>query len=126
MNGAPTYATGEIQVEVFDGIKITVNTSGEVFGKALSDTGSINKLYTALTDPTTDESTITNIIGDLDETIDEFLNVQAQVGAKQNRIDLMADRLSEQEVIAQKILSNNEDVDMEKVIIEFHHSRKRS
>ena len=48
-----------------------------------------------------------------------FLNVQAQVGAKQNRIDLMADRLSQQEVIAQKVLSNNEDVDMEKVIVEF-------
>ena len=48
-----------------------------------------------------------------------FLDIQAQVGAKQNRIDLMADRLSEQEVIAQKVLSNNEDVDMEKVIINF-------
>ena len=33
----------------------------------LSDKGSINKLYKALTDPTTDETTITDRIGDLDQ-----------------------------------------------------------
>ena len=117
--GAPSYGTGEIQIEVFDGIKITINTSGKVFEKALSDTGSIEKLYKALSNPNISESEITNIIGDIDETINEFIDTQAQVGAKQNRINLMADRLSEQEVIAQKVLSNNEDVDMEKVIINF-------
>ncbi len=31
----------------------------------------------------------------------------------------MTDRLSQQEVICSEILSNNEDVDMEKVIIDF-------
>ncbi len=77
------------------------------------------QLYTALTNPNTDESTITNLLRSIDTTIDEFLTVQAQVGAKQNRIDLMTDRLSNQQVVAQKILSNNEDVDMEKVILDF-------
>lgn len=118
-NGAPTYSNNDIQIEVFDGIKIPINTSGKVFSDALQNGGSIEKLYTALSNPNTDESTITNLLGDIDTTIDDFLTVQAQVGAKQNRIDLMTDRLGTQEVIAQKILSNNEDVDMEKVILDF-------
>ena len=63
MYGAPSYGTDAIQIEVFDGIKITINTSGKVFGKALSDTGSIQKLYKALTDPNINESEITNLMG---------------------------------------------------------------
>lgn len=117
--GAPSYSNNDINIEVFDGIKLTVNTSGKVFEKALSDAGSIQKLYTALNDSSINESDITNLIGDIDETITSFIDTQAQVGAKQNRINLMADRLGEQEVIAQKVLSNNEDVDMEKVIVQF-------
>ncbi len=119
INGAPTYSSGDIQIEVFDGIKIPINTNGKVFSDALQTGGSIEQLYTALNNANTDESTFTNLLGSIDTTIDDFLTVQAQVGAKQNRIDLMTDRLSNQQVVAQKILSDNEDVDMEKVILDF-------
>lgn len=118
-NGAPTYSSGNIQIEVFNGIKVQINTSGKVFSDALQNGGSIDKLDSALSNANTDQSTITNLIGDIDTTIDSFLKVQSEVGAKQNRIDLMKDRLSNQEVSAQKILSDNEDVDMEKVILDF-------
>lgn len=118
-NGAPTYSSGDIQFEVFDGIRVSINTSGKVFSDALQNGGSIDKIYTTLNDPTTNESTITNLLGDIDATIQDFLTVRSQVGAKQNRIDLMAERLGEQEVIAQKILSDNEDIDMEKTILNF-------
>lgn len=114
-----TYASGQIKMEVFDGVKITVNTSGAVFEKALNENGSIQKLYTALNNPNTAESEINGFLKEIDATINEFIDTQARVGAKQNRINLMADRISEQEVIAKKVLSNNEDVDMEKVLINF-------
>lgn len=114
-----SYSAGDIQIEVFNGIKIPINTNGTVFKDALNDTGIIESLYTALNDPKTNETTITNLLGEVDKTIDSFLTAQAQVGARQNRIDLMTDRLSQQEVTASKVLSDNEDVDMEKVILDF-------
>ncbi|USK69977.1 flagellar hook-associated protein FlgL [Peribacillus asahii] len=117
--GAPSYGAGEIQIEVFDGIKIPLNTSGEVFGDALKTGGPIDALYNALMDENYPQSEITNLLSGIDDTIQSFLTVQAQVGAKQNRIDLMIDRLDTQEVIASRVLSDNEDVDMEKIIIEF-------
>ncbi len=43
-NGAPTYSSGDIQIEVFDGIKIPINTSGKVFSDALQDGGSIDTI----------------------------------------------------------------------------------
>ncbi|HWL13247.1 MAG TPA: flagellar hook-associated protein FlgL [Ureibacillus sp.] len=118
VDGAPSYGTDEIQVEVFTGIKIPINTSGQsTFGEALKTGGTIDQLMASL--KSTDEADITNRLAELDETIDVFIKEQAKVGAKQNRIDLMTDRVGQQEVFAQKILSSNEDVDMEKVILDF-------
>ncbi|MFJ8266889.1 flagellar hook-associated protein FlgL [Peribacillus asahii] len=116
--GAPSYGNDEIKIEVFDGITIPINTSGrDTFGTALKTGGTIDKLMTSLKGA--DEADITNRLAELDETINDFLKEQAKVGAKQNRVDLMTDRLGQQEVFAQKILSSNEDVDMEKVILDF-------
>ncbi|RID84785.1 flagellar hook-associated protein FlgL [Peribacillus asahii] len=118
VDGAPSYGTDEIQVEVFTGIKIPINTSGQsTFGEALKTGGTIDQLMASL--KSTDEADITNRLAELDETINVFIKEQAKVGAKQNRIDLMTDRVGQQEVFAQKILSSNEDVDMEKVILDF-------
>jgi len=118
IDGAPSYGTDEIQVEVFTGIKIPINTSGQsTFGEALKTGGTIDQLMASL--KSTDEADITNRLAELDETINVFIKEQAKVGAKQNRIDLMTDRVGQQEVFAQKILSSNEDVDMEKVILDF-------
>ena len=118
IDGAPSYGTDEIQVEVFTGIKIPINTSGQsTFGEALKTGGTIDQLMESL--KSTDEADITNRLAELDEMINVFIKEQAKVGAKQNRIDLMTDRVGQQEVFAQKILSSNEDVDMEKVILDF-------
>ncbi|AZV45272.1 flagellar hook protein FlgL [Peribacillus asahii] len=118
VDGAPSYGTDEIQVEVFTGIKIPINTSGQsTFGEALKTGGTIDQLMASL--KSTDEADITNRLAELDEMINVFIKEQAKVGAKQNRIDLMTDRVGQQEVFAQKILSSNEDVDMEKVILDF-------
>ncbi|MGG3941581.1 flagellar hook-associated protein FlgL [Peribacillus psychrosaccharolyticus] len=109
------YGNGEIKLEVFSGISIQVNTNGQaLFGDTLGDDGSIQKTINALNN---NEDTIDERLKDLDETIDLFLSVQAQVGARQNRVDLMSDRLKQQEVFATEILSKNEDIDIEKAIL---------
>ena len=64
-------------------------------------------------------SNIGNLLDDIDTTIDSFLTSRSQVGAKQNRIELMIDRLGQQEIFAKKIMSKNEDIDIEKAIMDL-------
>jgi flagellar hook-associated protein 3 FlgL len=114
---AGTYASGSIELEVFSGIKIQVNTEGSaLFGDMLGAEGDIQKLITALE---TNDPAIGDMLQNVDKNIDNFLSARALIGAKQNRVDLMEDRLSQQEVFSTRILSNNEDIDMEKAIIEL-------
>ncbi len=109
------YGSGKIQLEVFSGINIEINTDGSaLFGTALSQDGSIQKTIDALEN---NDANIGDRLADLDQTISDFLNVRAQVGARQNRVDMMTERLSDQEIFATEILSKNEDVDIEKVIM---------
>lgn len=113
-------ATGEIKIEVFSGIKIQVNTPGQdLFEDYMKSDGDIQQLINTLNDPNSSPDTIDSYLGKIDSQLDKFLSAQAKVGAKQNRIDLMEDRLTQQETFSTQILSDNEDLDVEKAIIEF-------
>ncbi|MFB7641202.1 flagellar hook-associated protein FlgL [Peribacillus butanolivorans] len=115
-NGNTVYGTGDINLEVFSGITLKINTDGsKIFGDALAIGGSIDQTIDALENGGDVSSTLEGI----DETINTFLAMQAQVGARQNRIELMTDRLKQQEVFATEILSKNEDVDIEKAIMDL-------
>ncbi|MFP3508786.1 flagellar hook-associated protein FlgL [Peribacillus sp. SIMBA_075] len=115
-NGNTVYGTGDINLEVFSGISLKINTDGsKIFGDALAAGGSIDQTIDALENG----GDVSGTLAGLDETIDTFLGMQAQVGARQNRIELMTDRLKQQEVFATEILSKNEDVDIEKAIMDL-------
>ncbi|MFE0504609.1 flagellar hook-associated protein FlgL [Peribacillus butanolivorans] len=115
-NGNTVYGTGDINLEVFSGITLKINTDGsKIFGDPLAIGGSIDQTIDALENGGDVSSTLEGI----DETINTFLAMQAQVGARQNRIELMTDRLKQQEVFATEILSKNEDVDIEKAIMDL-------
>ncbi|MFJ8257647.1 flagellar hook-associated protein FlgL [Peribacillus asahii] len=107
-----------IEIEVFDGIKIPINTSGNrIFQEALKKGGEIDNIIESMR--TGSQGEITELIGDVDKILDRVSQVRSEIGARQNRIDFMTDRLGEQEVLSKKILSNNEDIDVEKTITEF-------
>lgn len=115
-NGNTVYGTGDINLEVFSGISLKINTDGsKIFGDALATGGSIDQSIEALENG----GDVTGTLEGLDATINTFLGMQAQVGARQNRIELMTDRLKQQEVFATEILSKNEDVDIEKAIMDL-------
>ncbi|MCK1994454.1 flagellar hook-associated protein FlgL [Peribacillus muralis] len=115
-NGDIVYGKGDINLEVFSGISLKINTDGsKVFGDALANGGSIDKTIAALENGGDVGATLEG----LDATVNTFLSLQAQVGARQNRIELMSDRLKQQEVFATEILSKNEDVDIEKAIMDL-------
>ncbi|MEK0290463.1 flagellar hook-associated protein FlgL [Caldifermentibacillus hisashii] len=119
-NKAPAvgnFSDGDIELEIFDGIKLNVNTKGSELFKSVFNT--LDSLKSNLEDKTASDTDISGFLDTLDSEIDHFLKIQADVGAKQNRVDMMKDRLSSQETIATEIMSKNEDVEIEKVITEL-------
>jgi flagellar hook-associated protein 3 FlgL len=62
---------------------------------------------------------LTGYLDKLDNHLTHLLGVRAELGARMNRIELMEDRIDGQQVIAEKMLSDNEDVDLEKVITDL-------
>lgn len=117
-----SQAKGQIEVEVFSGIKLPLNFEGAglfmgLVGNETTD-GEIDKLTAALKANASEEE-ISGFLSTLDEQIDNLLSARATIGARQNRVKLMDDRLSNQEVFSTRILSDNEDVDLERVIIDL-------
>lgn len=106
----PNAFDKDIEIEVFDGITLKVNTN------AIDVFKNIDQMFQEIKDGTVDFS---EAIGKIDEQMNEILTTRADIGARQNRVELMDDRLRSQEVIATKQMSENEDVDMEKAITEM-------
>ncbi|MFC3015608.1 flagellar hook-associated protein FlgL [Virgibacillus litoralis] len=109
-----------VMIEVANGTKLQANVdAGSVFAGDPDSTGDlfgeIDTFINALADGK-DQSAIEANIKALDANIDNVVNARADLGARMNRLELVENRLSEQEVIATKTMSENEDIDYEKVI----------
>ena len=114
-----SQATGQIEVEVFSGIKLPLNFEGAgLFSDLVGDNGEISKLVNSLNANASEEE-IGQYLSAIDVQMDNLLSARATIGARQNRVELMDDRLSSQKVFSTRILSDNEDVDLEKVIIDL-------
>ncbi|CAM4001420.1 flagellar hook-associated protein FlgL [Alkalicoccus chagannorensis] len=108
----------DVSIELLKGVKVPVNVKPEqVFSNQLF--GDLKQLENMLEDETTETSEISEMLDHLDFHIDNSVNERAELGARVNRIEMIDSRIQEQEVIAKRILSDNEDADMEKVITEM-------
>lgn len=114
-NAATPETTNDVSIEVSSGTKLKVNVSGEdIFSKELFD--DIDALSNALETGATGDD-LDDYIGTIDGHINNVINERADVGARMNRVDLIEDRLGNQEIAANSMMSDNEDADIEKVII---------
>jgi flagellar hook-associated protein 3 FlgL len=132
----PLYKEGELQdidgldqdvnIEIYNDIQLGVNTTGAVTMFSKLD-AVFEKIEEALSTEGTSGTDIGNLLGgtnsqeDLDYetiqgTIDLVLKERAEVGAKQNRVDMLADRLALQKETLTKQQSNVEDVEYEEAI----------
>ena len=102
--------TKDVEIEVFDGINLKVNTN------AIDLFKDIDQMFQGIKDGNIQYG---ESIGSIDEQMNKLLTTRADIGARQNRVELMNDRLLSQEVIATKQMSENEDVDMERAITEM-------
>lgn len=105
-----------IDIEVFDGINLKVNTSPiKLFNE-------IDKMFEQISGEISSGTTGTELskhLTTIDANMNKLLTTRADIGARQNRVDLMDSRLQSQEIIATKRMSDNEDVDYEKAIVEM-------
>ncbi|MBD7909603.1 flagellar hook-associated protein FlgL [Sporosarcina gallistercoris] len=108
--GALTAFESDVNINVFDGVQLNVNSTS---AKLFKD---IEAMFKSFDDPSVDFG---EAIGKVDGMMDDLLTERADVGARQNRAELMDDRLETQEGISKKQMSLNEDIDYEKVITEM-------
>lgn len=112
--------SNNVTIEVYDGVTLDVNVDGKTLFSNIDNL--MADVQTALNDPdalnagTTSGTVIGNLLGQISDGQDQALQARATVGAKQNRVDMMTDRLSSQKISVTKQMSNNEDVDYEESI----------
>ena len=124
--GDPMTAAGQngkVEMEVFSGIQLTVNTSGgpELF--AAIETA-LKNVSDVLADPSKGGQKIGDLLGPNGAGIEEkisalqakVLDARADVGARMNRVELMTNRLDIQEINTTKQKSLNEDTDYAETI----------
>ncbi len=119
-DGDPTgKETESIQYEVSSGIEVQVNISPlSVFGPGTFQT--LKKVYDALgTNADNNGAALSGMLKDIDEMVNGTVETRADLGARVNRMDLNTSRLEDQEIIAKTVMSDNEDIEAEKVIMEL-------
>ncbi|MGG3738357.1 flagellar hook-associated protein FlgL [Aeribacillus pallidus] len=103
-------------IEVSRGVYLQANVNpANVFSQKLWDT--VQGIQDAL--DSGDQSNLNNLLSDLDDVMDTLSAERSELGARYNRLELVDDRLAQQEVVANRILSDNEDADIERVITDL-------
>ncbi|WP_064093084.1 flagellar hook-associated protein FlgL [Rossellomorea aquimaris] len=109
-------AIGSYNVEVSQGVSLKANVNpGNVFSQKLFDT--VHTIQKAL--ETGNASGLEAELKNLDEVMETLSAERSELGARYNRLEMIDDRLSQQEVVANRILSDNEDADIERVITDL-------
>lgn len=107
-----------VMVEVFSGTKLQTNVDAseifeEDFFAAIDSFLGLLDEEGAVGDPFPD---IGEALVSIDEHTSNIINARADLGARMNRLELIESRLADQEIIATRTMSNNEDIDFEVAI----------
>ena len=111
--------SSKIEINVFDGVSMQINTDGSALFEEI-DTF-LQSVKDLLGNPNTTGEEIGDKLGDgatteLSGLTEKLLTVRANVGGRQNRIELMENRLSLQKINVTKQMSLNEDTDYAETI----------
>ncbi|QOR66254.1 flagellar hook-associated protein FlgL [Cytobacillus suaedae] len=121
-NGTPVPEnTNEVLIEVSNGIKLGANVNGkELFEGTNPDHADLfTELDNLITSLNTNATDIDKHLAAIDSHSANMTSLRADLGARYNRVELVDDRLGQQEVIANRIISDNEDADIERVITDL-------
>ncbi|MFS8628652.1 MAG: flagellar hook-associated protein FlgL [Limnochordales bacterium] len=108
--------TGRRELEIASGVKIAVNVLGsELFDQIFQAVTNLrDALYAG------DTATVGNqSLAEVEDALDTLLRVRADVGARINRLELADARMQELELNVEQLISDNEDVDLARAIIDL-------
>ncbi len=117
-NFAVSTNTQDVEIEVMKGVTIPINVRAQdAFSIDLfSGIESIKKM---LTNPVIEGKDITKSLDSFDTFLNDVVATRAELGSRQNRADMVENRLLKQQIVAEKTVSDNEDIDFEKAIIDL-------
>ncbi|WP_026486331.1 flagellar hook-associated protein FlgL [Caldanaerobius polysaccharolyticus] len=114
----------QIEFEVGQGVSIPVNVEAyQVFGIRDSASGK-NDIFTDLDNLITalnkgDTQAVSSMLGKIDAHLNNVLAVRADIGARQNRMQLILDRLQDDNLNYTDLLSKTQDVDIAEISIKL-------
>lgn len=119
----PTVATNltdpainTYKVEISRGVSLRANVNpANVFNQEMFNV--VQGIQTALEQDK--PSDLEGLLERLDKTMDNISAERSELGARYNRLEMIDDRISQQEVMANRVLSDNEDADIERVITDL-------
>ncbi|KAA0548322.1 flagellar hook-associated protein 3 [Bacillus sp. BGMRC 2118] len=115
--GASPSEVKDVKIELSKGVNITVSSNTEnTFNASLF--GDLKKIIANLENGSSG-SDIGNSLGKLDNHITSLTSERAEMGARYNRIELIEDRLSSQQIVTSRMMSDNEDAEIEQVITQL-------
>lgn len=118
-NGTIVVGASEkpISIELSKGLPIDISTDGTgVFSQAFFD--NLTKLEQSLAEGSSGEE-IGDQLSAMDENINSIISARTLIGARTNRLEIMEARLNEQGELLEKKLSDVEDIDFEKAIMDL-------
>ncbi|MFC4403530.1 flagellar hook-associated protein FlgL [Gracilibacillus xinjiangensis] len=109
----------QVKLEVSAGSQLPVNTkANEFYNNEENDLfADLLEFTKKLEDESFSDNEFTEYIGVIDTHINNNVNARADLGARQNRIDLVESRVKEQTVTAKDMMSKNENANLEEVIM---------
>ncbi|AXF56311.1 flagellar hook-associated protein FlgL [Salicibibacter kimchii] len=114
----PDADTDEVTLELMDGVEVPINVSADqIFHEDMF--ADLQELKSKLEDPDTSDETFDAFLSTIDGHLDEVLRAEAELGARVNRVEMIEGRLGNQNEIATRIMSENEDADIAEVIIDL-------
>ncbi|MDP4104075.1 MAG: flagellar hook-associated protein FlgL [Bacillota bacterium] len=110
--------TNDYSIEVSSGVTLQANVNpANAFPQEMFDV--VGSIQTTLQSSNSSSTNMDSLLTSLDKVMDTMSAERSELGARSNRLDMVSNRLDQQEVTATQVLSDNEDVDMEKVIMDL-------
>ncbi|WP_017470758.1 flagellar hook-associated protein FlgL [Amphibacillus jilinensis] len=107
---------GQVLIEVSSGVKFQANSNPtNVFTEDFFV--DLQELFSALDDENTPDEDIAPFLNMIEGHTQTTLDERATIGGRMNRIDLIENRLANQNISAKSMMSDNEDIDLEEVIM---------
>ncbi|MDE5054769.1 flagellar hook-associated protein FlgL [Niallia taxi] len=100
------------KVEVSSGVTMKANVNPATFNQEMFDV--VQEIQDKMAN--NDSTGLDDLLTRLDSVMNSLSSEKSELGARYNRLEMVESRIDAQEVLANKVLSDNEDVDMEVAI----------